>query len=84
MKDGIENSWAPHPGFEPPPSAQQAGALPLDHQLPKKKSLFFPTTFPTSHTYIMLPTQLSRTFGKETFIKQLSKKKRETVMPSID
>ena len=31
MKEGIENSWAPHPGFEPPPSAQQAGALPLDH-----------------------------------------------------
>ena len=31
MKDGIENSWAPHPGFEPPPSVQQAGALPLDH-----------------------------------------------------
>ena len=34
MKDGIENSWAPHPGIEPPPSAQQASALPLDHQLP--------------------------------------------------
>ena len=31
MKDGIENSLAPHPGFEPPPSAQQAGTLPLDH-----------------------------------------------------
>ena len=31
MKDSIENSWAPHPGFEPPPPAQQAGALPLDH-----------------------------------------------------
>ena len=31
MKDGIENSWAPHPGFELPPSAQQAGTLPLDH-----------------------------------------------------
>ena len=31
MKDGIENSWVPYPGFEPPPSAQQASVLPLDH-----------------------------------------------------
>ena len=31
MKDNIENSWAPHLGFEPLPSAQQAGILPLDH-----------------------------------------------------
>ena len=29
MKDGIENSCSPHPGIEPPPSVQQAGALPL-------------------------------------------------------
>ena len=31
MKDGNENSWAPHSEFEPPPSVQQASALPLDH-----------------------------------------------------
>ena len=27
MKANFENSWAPHPGFEPRPSAQQAGNL---------------------------------------------------------
>ena len=27
MKDDFENSWAPHTGFEPPPSVQQAGTL---------------------------------------------------------
>ena len=27
MKDDIENSWAAHLGFEPPPSVQQAGIL---------------------------------------------------------
>ena len=31
MKDDIEDSRAPRPGFEPPSSAQQAGILPLDH-----------------------------------------------------
>ena len=31
MKDGIENSWVSHPGFEPPLSAQQGSVLPLDH-----------------------------------------------------
>ena len=31
MKDDIENSWVPHPGFESPPSAQQAGILLLSH-----------------------------------------------------
>ena len=30
IKNGIETSWAPHPGFEPPPSEQQAGMLPLN------------------------------------------------------
>ena len=31
MKVNFENSLVPHPGFEPRPSAQQAGVLPLDH-----------------------------------------------------
>ena len=31
MKDGIENSWVPLPGFEPQPSAQQASILSQDH-----------------------------------------------------
>ena len=31
MKAKFENSWASHPGFEPRPSVQQAGILPLDH-----------------------------------------------------
>ena len=39
MKGGIENSLAPHPGFEPLPSAQQAGALPLDHSAASTKLL---------------------------------------------
>ena len=30
MKDDIENSWAPHTGFKPLPSAQQTGIVPLD------------------------------------------------------
>ena len=41
MKVNFENSYAPHPGFEPipGPSAQQAGVLPLDQSVALNKSI---------------------------------------------
>ena len=39
IEDNIENSWVPHPGFEPQPSAQQAGILLHNPKLQKVTNL---------------------------------------------
>ena len=57
MKDDIKNSWAPHPGFESHPSAQQDGILPLDH------SAAFPVAFNDVVSNPTPGTQLVRAHG---------------------